>query len=44
MKSFLKHKGYIGSIEVSKRQLSFGKILGINDLVSYEAKIKNSEF
>lgn len=39
MKSFLKHKGYLGSIEVStKDNCLFGKILGINDLVSYEAK------
>ncbi|MGF1637351.1 MAG: type II toxin-antitoxin system HicB family antitoxin [Cyclobacteriaceae bacterium] len=35
----LEHKGYIGSIEYSKEDdLLYGKVLGINGLISYEGK------
>ncbi len=39
VKRFLKHRRHIGSIEIStKDNCLYGKIIGINDLVSYEAK------
>lgn len=39
MKNYFRHKGYIGSIEVStKDNCLYGKIIGINDLISYETK------
>jgi len=39
MKDFLKHKGFLGSIEVSfEDNCLHGKILFINDLVTYEAE------
>ena len=35
----LEHKGYTGSIEYSKEDdLLYGKVLGINGLISYEGK------
>ena len=38
MANYLKYKGYIGSVEFSKEDaVLHGKIIGINDLVTYEA-------
>jgi predicted HicB family RNase H-like nuclease len=38
----LEYKGYTGSIEYSKEDdLLFGKVLGINGLISYEGKTGN---
>ncbi|QTE21870.1 type II toxin-antitoxin system HicB family antitoxin [Polaribacter cellanae] len=38
MENYLKHKNYIGSVEFSAEDdILFGKIIGINDLVTYEA-------
>jgi predicted HicB family RNase H-like nuclease len=37
MKNALSYKGYIGTVEFdSDDKILFGKVLGINDLVSYE--------
>lgn len=39
MENYLKHKNYFGSVEFSSEDnVLYGKILGINDLVSYEAE------
>lgn len=39
MENYLKHKKHVGSIEFSAEDnILFGKIIGINDLVTYEAK------
>ena len=38
MENYLKHKDYIGTVEYSSEDaVLFGKIIGINDLVTYEA-------
>lgn len=38
MENYLKHKNYFGSVEFSSEEnLLFGKIIGIDDLVTYEA-------
>jgi predicted HicB family RNase H-like nuclease len=37
MKNYLEHKGYIGTVEFSAEdRIFFGKIQGINDLVTFE--------
>ena len=37
MKNYLEHKGYIGTVEFSAEdKIFFGKIQGINDLVTFE--------
>lgn len=37
--SFMQYKGYIGSVEISEEDTClFGKVQGINALVSYEGK------
>ncbi len=37
MESYLKHKNYFGSVEFSSEDnILYGKIFGINDLISYE--------
>lgn len=39
MENYLKHKSYYGSVEFSSRDnILFGSIIGINDLVTYEAE------
>lgn len=39
MKSTMKYKGYIGSVEVSEEDKFFvGKVLGIRSLISYEGE------
>lgn len=39
MKNYLEYKGYIGTVEFSAEDnCLFGKIIGINDLVNYEAQ------
>ena len=39
MTNYLKHKGYIGTVEFSAEdKCLYGKIIGINDLVNYEAQ------
>jgi len=38
MKGYLKHKGYLGTVEFSADDnVLHGKIVGINDFVTYEA-------
>jgi predicted HicB family RNase H-like nuclease len=38
MENYLKHKNYFGSVEFSAEDtVLYGKIIGINDLVTYEA-------
>ncbi len=42
MKNYLEHKGYIGTVEFSAEdKLFFGKIQGINDLVTFEGSSVN---
>ncbi len=39
MTNYIKHKGYIGTVEFSAEDnCLYGKIIGINDLVNYEAR------
>jgi predicted HicB family RNase H-like nuclease len=39
MKNYLEYKGYLGTVEFSAEDnCLFGKIIGINDLISYEAQ------
>ncbi len=39
MNNLLEYKGYVGTIEVSgKEEILFGKVIGINSLVSYEGQ------
>ena len=39
MKNYLEHKGYQGTVEYSAEdECLFGKIIGINDLINYEAQ------
>ena len=39
MTNYLKHKGYFGTVEFSAEDnCLYGKVIGINDLVNYEAK------
>lgn len=39
MKSLLRYKGFIGTAEMSEEDdVFFGKVIGINDLVSYEGE------
>ncbi len=39
MKNYLTHKGYYGSVEFSAEDKTlYGQILGISDLISYEAE------
>ena len=39
MENYLEHKDYFGTVEFSsKDNCLYGKIIGINDLVSYEAQ------
>jgi predicted HicB family RNase H-like nuclease len=43
MMNVLKYKGYIGSMETSVRDMCLhGKILFINDLITYEAETPNA--
>lgn len=42
MENYLKHKDYYGSVEFSADDNTlYGKIIGINDLVTYEAESVN---
>lgn len=42
MENYLKHKNYYGSVEFSADDNTlYGKIIGINDLVTYEAESVN---
>jgi predicted HicB family RNase H-like nuclease len=39
MKNYLEYKGYVGTVDFSAEDnCLFGKIIGINDLVNYEAE------
>ena len=39
MRKLLKYKGYYGSVEYSSEDvLLYGKVLGINSLISYEGE------
>lgn len=39
MKNYLEYKGYLGTVEFSAEDnCLFGKIIGINDLINYEAQ------
>ena len=39
MKNYLEYKGYTGTVEFSAEDnCLFGKIIGINDLINYEAQ------
>ena len=39
MKNYLDYKGYLGTVEFSAEDSCFfGKIIGINDLISFEAQ------
>ena len=39
MENHLNHKGYFGSVEYSaENHILYGKIMGVNDLVTYEAE------
>ncbi|MDI6046206.1 type II toxin-antitoxin system HicB family antitoxin [Flavobacterium yafengii] len=39
MKNYLEYKGYIGTVEFSAEDnCLFGKVIGINDLISFEAQ------
>lgn len=39
MKNLLEYKGYYGSVEYSREDaLLYGKVLGINSLISYEGR------
>lgn len=38
MEDYLKHKGYIGSVDFSAEDnVLYGKVIGVSDLVTYEA-------